>query len=243
MPNTPGNAPPSVNRVDQVMDATRQRLAPEQARFRQSQDPQVQTVMAWLATPEAEEFLRRMVAQQGAPGGAAGPGPGGPGPGGPGPGGPGPPRGPGGGGPPGTLTPGGPPGGGMPPAGPPGIGGIGADIAADPIGAAPPGGPGAWRPGPPRTAPGMGPSPAPGVPGGERDLSDPESFGPQGGHPLAGIGSAIAGAFAPQHPFFDESTGRTLYPGDPGYQQRDPRGQIVQELAASQAGPRFGPRR
>jgi len=89
----------------------------------------------------------------------------------------------------------------------------------------------------------MGPSPAPGVPGGDRDLSDPESFGPQGGHPLAGIGSAIAGAFAPQHPFFDESTGRTLYPGDPGYQQRGPRGQIVQELAASQAGPRFGPGR
>ena len=252
MPNTPGNAPPSVNRVDQVMDATRQRLAPEQARFRQSQDPQVQTVMAWLATPEAEEFLRRMVAQQGAPGGAAGPGPGGPGPGGPGPGGPGPPRGPGGGGPPGTLTPGGPPGG----PGSPGFGG------GSPGG--PPGGPGAWAPGPggrggppsgghmrphqppmapPLTAPGMGPSPAPGVPGGERDLSDPEPFGPQGGHPLAGIGSAIAGAFAPQHPFFDESTGRTLYPGDPGYQQRDPRGQIVQELAASQAGPRFGPRR
>jgi len=232
MPNTPGNAPPSVNRVDQVMDATRQRLAPEQARFRQSQDPQIQAVMAWLATPEAEEFLRRMVAQQqGAPGGA----PGGPA----GPGGPGGPGGPPGVGPGGPGGPGGPPGA----PGPPGIGGIGADIAADPIGAAPPGGPGRQRPGPPRTAPGMGPSPAPGVPGGTRDLSDPASFGPQGQHPLAGIGRAIGGAFEHKNPYYDEATGRTLYPGDPGYRQRDSRGQIVQELAASQAGPRFGPGR
>ena len=224
MPNTPGNAPPSVNRVDQVMDATRQRLAPEQARFRQSQDPQIQAVMAWLATPEAEEFLRRMVAQQqGAPGGAPG-GPAGPGPGGPG----GPPGvGPGG--------PGGPPGG--PGAWAPGPGGRGG----------PPGPSGGGQGRPPRgvptpiTAPGMGPSPAPGVPGGERDLSDPASFGPQGQHPLAGIGRAIGGALDSGDPYFDEATGRFLYPGDPGYRQRDSRGQIVQELAASQVGPRFGP--
>ena len=223
MPNTPGNAPPSINRVDQVMESTRQRLAPEQARFRQSQDPQIQAVMAWLATPEADEFLRRIVAQQqGAPGGPAGPGPAGPG------------------------GPGGPPG-----VGPGGPGG-------------PPGGPGAWAPGPggrggppsgghmrphqppmapPLTAPGMGPSPAPGVPGGERDLSDPASFGPQGQHPLAGIGRAIGGAFEHKNPYYDEATGRTLYPGDPGYRQRDSRGQIIEELAASQAGPRFGPGR
>ena len=225
MPNTPGNAPPSINRVDQVMESTRQRLAPEQARFRQSQDPQIQAVMAWLATPEADEFLRRIVAQQqGAPGGPAGPGPAGPG------------------------GPGGPPG-----VGPGGPGG-------------PPGGPGAWAPGPggrggppsgghmrphqppmapPLTAPGMGPSPAPGVPGGERDLSDPASFGPQGQHPLAGIGRAISGAFEHSDPYFDEATGRTLYPGDPGYRQRDSRGQIIEELAAAQIGPgpRFGPRR
>jgi hypothetical protein len=182
MPNTPGNAPPSVNRVDQVMDSTRQRLAPDQARFRQSQDPQVQAVMAWLATPEAEEFLRRMVMEQasmgqGAPGGPAGPGPGGP------PGGPGSP-GFGGGGP------GGPPGGGhMRPHQPP--------MAQAP------------------TGPGMGPSPAPGVPGGDRDLSDPASFGPQGQHPLAGIGRAISGAFDGPRPVFDPRTGQQLHV-DPG---------------------------
>ena len=219
MPNTPGNAPPSINRVDQVMDATRQRLAPEMAKFRQSQDPQVQAVMEWLATPEAQEFLRRMVAQQqGAPGGPAGPPPGGPGP--------------GGGGPPGTLTPGGPPGGpGMPggPGGPSGPGGPGR-----PGGHRPP-----WPPPPPPTAPGMGPSPSPGVPGGERDLSQPH----QSDFDWGAVGSGIAGIFDSGNPYYDEATGRTLYPGDPGWKQRDRRGQIVEELAASQAGPRFGPRR
>jgi len=208
MPNTPGNAPPSANRLDAFMRSR----SPSAEIGKFNQDPQAAAVMQWLATPEAQEFLRRVVTEKGlmdrgAPGGPAGPG----GPGGPG--------------------------------GPPGIGGIGADIAADPIGAAPPGGPGAWRPGPPRTAPGMGPSPAPGVPGGTRDLSDPASFGPQGQHPLAGIGRAIGGAFEHKNPYYDEATGRTLYPGDPGYRQRDSRGQIVQELAASQAGPRFGPGR
>ena len=228
MPNTPGNAPPSANRLDAFM----QSRSPSAEIGKFNQDPQAAAVMQWLATPEAQEFLRRVVMEKGlmdrgAPGGPAGPG----GPGGPG-------------GPPG-VGPGGPGGPGGPPGapGPPGIGGIGADIAADPIGAAPPGGPGAWRPGPPRTAPGMGPSPAPGVPGGERDLSDPASFGPQGQHPLAGIGRAIGGALDSGDPYFDEATGRFLYPGDPGYRQRDSRGQIVQELAASQAGPRFGPGR
>ena len=228
MPNTPGNAPPSANRLDAFMRSR----SPSAEIGKFNQDPQAAAVMQWLATPEAQEFLRRVVMEKGlmdrgAPGGPAGPG----GPGGPG-------------GPPG-VGPGGPGGPGGPPGapGPPGIGGIGADIAADPIGAAPPGGPGAWRPGPPRTAPGMGPSPAPGVPGGERDLSDPASFGPQGQHPLAGIGRAIGGALDSGDPYFDEATGRFLYPGDPGYRQRDSRGQIVQELAASQAGPRFGPGR
>ena len=224
MPNTPGNAPPSVNRVDQIMDATRQRLAPEQAMFRQSQDPQIQAVMEWLATPEADEFLRRMVAQQlGAPGGPAGPGPGGPGP---GPGGPGPgPGGPGPGGP----GPGGPGPGGPGPGGPSGPGGPGR-----PGGHRPP-----WPPPPPPTAPGMGPSPSPGVPGGERDLSQPH----QSDFDWGAVGSGIAGAFDSGNPYYDEATGRTLYPGDPGWKQRDRRGQIVEELAASQAGPRFGPRR
>jgi len=228
MPNTPGNAPPSANRLD----AFTQSRSPSAEIGKFNQNPQAAAVMQWLATPEAQEFLRRVVAEKGlmdrgAPGGPAGPG----GPGGPG-------------GPPG-VGPGGPGGPGGPPGapGPPGIGGIGADIAADPIGAAPPGGPGARRPGPPRTAPGMGPSPAPGVPGGTRDLSDPASFGPQGAHPLTGLGSAIAGAFEHKNPYYEEATGRTLYPGDPGWRQRDHRGQIVQELAASQAGPRFGPGR
>jgi len=214
MANTPGNAPPSVNRVDQVMDSTRQRLAPDQARFRQSQDPQVQAVMAWLATPEAEEFLRRMVTEQasmgqGAPGGPAGPGPGGP------PGGPGSP-GFGGG------APGGPPGGGhMRPHQPP------------------------MAPAP--TGPGMGPSPAPGVPGGDRDLSDPASFGPQGGHPLAGIGRAISGAFDGPRPVFDPRTGQQLHV-DPNTvrgagRQSSGRGRAaaIQALMAEQAaGGRIG---
>lgn len=217
MANTPGNAPPSVNRVDQVMDSTRQRLAPDQARFRQSQDPQIQAVMAWLATPEAEEFLRRMVAQQqgapgGAPDGAPGPGPGGGGP----PGGPGSPSFGGG--------PGGPPGGGhMRPHQPP--------MA------------------PPPTAPGMGPSPAPGVPGGDRDLSDPESFGPQGGHPLAGVGGAIRDKVMEPNPVFDPRTGQFIFP-DAGQQRgagRSPggggRAAAIQALMAEQAGPRFGPGR
>ena len=219
MANTPGNAPPSVNRVDQVMDSTRQRLAPDQARFRQSQDPQIQAVMAWLATPEAEEFLRRMVAQQqgapgGAPDGAPGPGPGGGGP----PGGPGSPSFGGG--------PGGPPGGGhMRPHQPP--------MA------------------PPPTAPGMGPSPAPGVPGGDRDLSDPESFGPQGGHPLGGIGGAIRDKVMEPNPVFDPRTGQFVFP-DAGQQRGAGRGPgpggggraaAIQALMAEQAGPRFGPGR
>ena len=210
MANTPGNAPPSVNRVDQIMDSTRQRLAPDQARFRQSQDPQVQAVMAWLATPEAEEFLRRMVTEQasmgqGAPGGPAGPGPGGP------PGGPGSP-GFGGG------APGGPPGGGhMRPHQPP------------------------MAPAP--TGPGMGPSPAPGVPGGDRDLSDPASFGPQGGHPLAGLG----GIFDGPRPVFDPRTGQQLHV-DPNTvrgagRQSSGRGRAaaIQALMAEQAaGGRIG---
>ena len=214
MANTPGNAPPSVNRVDQIMDSTRQRLAPDQARFRQSQDPQVQAVMAWLATPEAEEFLRRMVTEQasmgqGAPGGPAGPGPGGP------PGGPGSP-GFGGG------APGGPPGGGhMRPHQPP------------------------MAPAP--TGPGMGPSPAPGVPGGDRDLSDPASFGPQGQHPLAGIGRAISGAFDGPRPVFDPRTGQQLHV-DPNTvrgagRQSSGRGRAaaIQALMAEQAaGGRIG---
>lgn len=217
MANTPGNAPPSVNRVDQVMDSTRQRLAPDQARFRQSQDPQIQAVMAWLATPEAEEFLRRMVAQQqgapgGAPDGAPGPGPDGGGP----PGGPGSPSFGGG--------PGGPPGGGhMRPHQPP--------MA------------------PPLTAPGMGPSPAPGVPGGDRDLSDPESFGPQGGHPLAGVGGAIRDKVMEPNPVFDPRTGQFVFP-NAGQQRgagRSPggggRAAAIQALMAEQAGPRFGPGR
>jgi hypothetical protein len=217
MANTPGNAPPSVNRVDQVMDSTRSRLAPEQAKFNQSQDPQIQAVMAWLATPEAEEFLRRMVAQQqgtpgGAPDGAPGPGPGGGGP----PGGPGSPSFGGG--------PGGPPGGGhMRPHQPP--------MA------------------PPLTAPGMGPSPAPGVPGGDRDLSDPESFGPQGGHPLAGVGGAIRDKVMEPNPVFDPRTGQFVFP-NAGQQRgagRSPggagRAAAIQALMAEQAGPRFGPGR
>ena len=229
MPNTPGNAPPSANRLDAFMRSR----SPSAEIGKFNQDPQAAAVMQWLATPEAQEFLRRVVMEKGlmdrgAPGGPAGPG----GPGGPGgpPGGPGPPGvGPGG--------PGGPPGG--PGAWAPGPGGRGG----------PPGAGGGGQGRPPRglpmpiTAPGMGPSPAPGVPGGERDLSDPASFGPQGQHPLAGIGRAIGGALDSGDPYFDEATGRFLYPGDPGYRQRDSRGQIVQELAASQAGPRFGPGR
>ena len=187
MANTPGNAPPSVNRVDQVMDSTRQRLAPDQARFRQSQDPQIQAVMAWLATPEAEEFLRRMVAQQqGAPGGAPG-------------------------------------GAHMRPHQPPRA--------------------------PPLTAPGMGPSPAPGVPGGDRDLSDPESFGPQGGHPLAGVGGAVRDKVMEPNPVFDPRTGQFIFP-DAGQQRGAGRGPggggraaAIQALMAEQAGPRFGPGR
>jgi len=209
MPNTPGNAPPSANRLDAFMRSR----SPSAEIGKFNQDPQAAAVMQWLATPEAQEFLRRVVTEKGlmdrgAPGGPAGPGgpggpPGGPGAWAPGPGGPGGPPGPTGGGQ------------GRPPRGLP----------------------------MPTTAPGMGPSPAPGVPGGTRDLSDPASFGPQGQHPLAGIGRAIGGAFEHKNPYFDEATGRTLYPGDPGYRQRDSRGQIVQELAASQAGPRFGPGR
>ena len=231
MANTPGNAPPSVNRVDAVMDATRQRLAPDQARFRQSQDPQIMALMEWLKSPEATEFLRRMVAQQAGSGGAAGPGSGGmPDPG---------PSGPEGSGPGGGL--GGGPSIGMPGPGfgmsPPDTGGFGG--VDTPYGRG-------LQPAP--TGPGMGADPAPGVPGGDRDLSDPASFGPQGAHPLAGLPGAISGAFESKKPFFDERTGRTLYPGDAGYQQRDRRGQIVEELAAAQRSPqsnmpRFGPGR
>jgi len=172
MPNTPGNAPPSANRLDAFM----QSRSPSAEIGKFNQDPAAAAVMQWLATPEAQEFLRRMVMEQasmgqGAPGGPAGPG----GP----PGGPGSP-GFGGGGP------GGPPGGGhMRPHQPP------------------------MAPAP--TGPGMGPSPAPGVPGGDRDLSDPASFGPQGQHPLAGIGRAISGAFDGPRPVFDPRTGQQLH--------------------------------
>jgi len=232
MPNTPGNAPPSANRLDAFMRSR----SPSAEIGKFNQDPAAAAVMQWLATPEAQEFLRRIVMEkglmdQGAPGGPAGPGPGGPG----GPGGP-----PGG---PGAWAPG--PGGG----GPPGAGGGGQ--GRPPRGIPTPGTPGVMP-----TGPGTGPWDVPGVPGGERDLSDPASFGPQGAHPLTGLGQAIAGAFEHKQPYYDEATGRTLYPGDPGWRERDHRGQIVEELAASQAvqpsarlpridtrpaGPRFGP--
>ena len=212
---TPGNAPPSSNRLEAFMGA--RRPTADIAKF--NQDPQAAAVMEWLNTPEAQEFLRRIVMEHGlmdrpGPGGPAGPGPG------PGPG----------------------PGGGMPPSGP-GPVGPGPSPRLPGPGGLPPGGPGAWGPGPPRTAPGMGPSPAPGVPGGERDLSDPASFGPQGAHPLAGIGRAIAGAFESNQPFYHEGSGQFLYPGDPGYPGGGQRDQLVRQLAASQGGPRFGPPR
>jgi len=206
---TPGSAPPSTNRLEAFMAS--KRPTADIAKF--NQDPQAAAVMEWLNTPEAQEFLRRIVMEHGlmdrpGPGAPAGPGPGAGGP----PSGPGP------------VSPG--------PAGP------GAPPAI-------PRRPGAHRPppGPPRTAPGMGPSPAPGVPGGERDLSDPASFGPQGAHPLAGIGGAIAGAFQSDQPFYHEGSGQFLYPGDPGYPGGGQRDQLVKQLAASQRGPRFGPPR
>jgi hypothetical protein len=193
MANTPGNAPPSVNQLDAFMQAR----SPSAEIGKFNQDPQAAAVMQWLATPEAQEFLRRIVTEQGLMG--QGSPPGAPGPGGPGSGGaplPLP------GGPPGMPSPGGPPGG--PGPGGPGPGG-------------PPGPSGGGQGRPPRglptpiTAPGMGPSPAPGVPGGERDLSDPASFGPQGGHPLAGVGGAIAGALGGPRPVFDPGSGRQLH--------------------------------
>ena len=234
MPNTPGNAPPSANRLDAFMRSK----SPSAEIGKFNQDPQAAAVMQWLATPEAQEFLRRVVMEkglmdQGAPGGPAGPGgpggpggpPGGPGPPGVGPGGPGGPGGPPGG--PGAWAPG--PGG---RGGPPGAGGGGQ--GRPPRGIPTPGTPGVMP-----TGPGTGPWDVPGVPGGERDLSKP--------HPSdfdwGAVGSAIGGAFDSGDPYFDEGSGRFLYPGDPGYRQRDSRGQIVQELAASQAGPRFGPGR
>ena len=101
---TPGNAPPSSNRLEAFMGA--RRPTADIAKF--NQDPQAAAVMEWLNTPEAQEFLRRIVMEQGlmdrpGPGGPAGPGPGpgpsprlpgpgGPPPGGPGAWGPGPPR-------------------------------------------------------------------------------------------------------------------------------------------------------
>ena len=210
MANTPGNAPPSVNQLDAFMQA-REPMGADRAKF--GQDPQAAAVMAWLGTPEAQEFLRRIVMEQGLmdqgpPPGAPDPGLGGP-PGGPGPMGPG--------------SRGGPP------------------------------GPGHSRPHerrpvpPPPTGPGMGPSPAPGVPGGERDLSDPESFGPQGGPPLAGLGGAIAGAFGGPRPVFDPRTGRQLHV-DPntvrgaGRRSSGPgRAAAIQALIAEQAaGGRVG---
>ena len=97
MPNTPGNAPPSANRLD----AFTQSRSPSAEIGKFNQNPQAAAVMQWLATPEAQEFLRRVVTEKGlmdrgAPGGPAGPGgPGGPGgPPGVGPGGPGGPGGP-----------------------------------------------------------------------------------------------------------------------------------------------------
>jgi len=102
---------------------------------------------------------------------------------------------------------------------------------------------------PPLTAPGMGPSPAPGVPGGDRDLSDPESFGPQGGHPLAGVGGAIRDKVMEPNPVFDPRTGQFIFP-DAGQQRGAGRGPggggraaAIQALMAEQAGPRFGPGR
>ena len=205
MANTPGNAPPSANRLDAFM----QSRSPSAEIGKFNQDPQAAAVMQWLATPEAQEFLRRIVMEQGLM--DQGPPPGAPGPGG--------------------LSPGGPPGG-------PGLGG--------PFG---PGGPpsgGHMRPhqppmAPAPTGPGMGPSPAPGVPGGERDLSDPASFENQGQHPLAGIGRAVGGAFDGPRPVFDPQTGRQLHV-DPGQvrgagRQSSGRGRAaaIQALMAEQA--------
>ena len=218
MANTPGNAPPSVNQLDAFMQAR----SPSAEIGKFNQDPQAAAVMQWLATPEAQEFLRRIIMEQGLMG--QGPPPGAPGPGGPGPG-----------GPPGMPSPGGPPGG-PGPWGPHGPGG-------------PPGPSGGGQGRPPRglptpiIAPGMGPSPAPGVPGGERDLSDPASFGPQGGHPLAGVGGALGGP----RPVFDPRTGMQLHV-DPntvrgaGRQSSGPgRAAAIQALIAEQAaGGRVG---
>lgn len=158
MANTPGNAPPSVNRLDAFMRSK----SPSAEIGMFNQDPQAAAVMAWLATPEAQALLRRVVTEQGM-----------------------------------MDQPGEPPPGAGHPAGPP-SGGHFRPHERRPVP-------------PPPTAPGMGPSPAPGVPGGTRDLSDPESFGPQGGHPLAGIGGAIAGAFDGPRPVFDPRTGRQLH--------------------------------
>ncbi|ANS03980.1 hypothetical protein [uncultured Mediterranean phage uvDeep-CGR2-AD7-C12] len=226
MANTPGNAPPSVNQLDAFMQAR----SPSAEIGKFNQDPQAAAVMQWLATPEAQEFLRRIVMEQGLMGQGSPPGAPGPGSGGaplPLPG-----------GPPGMPSPGGPPGG----PGPMGPGSRGG-----------PPGPGHFRPHeqrpvpPPPTGPGMGPSPAPGVPGGDRDLSDPESFGPQGGHPLAGLGGAIAGAFGGPRPVFDPRTGQQLHV-DPntvrgaGRRSSGPgRAAAIQALIAEQAaGGRVG---
>ena len=242
MPNTPGNAPPSANRLDAFMRSR----SPSAEIGKFNQDPQAAAVMQWLATPEAQEFLRRIVMEKGlmdrgAPGGPAGPGgpggpggpPGGPGPPGVGPGGPGGPGGPPGG--PGAWAPG--PGG---RGGPPGAGGGGQ--GRPPRGIPTPGTPGVMP-----TGPGTGPWDVPGVPGGERDLSDPASFGPQGQHPLAGIGRAISGAFDGPRPVFDPRTGQQLHV-DPNTvrgagRQSSGRGRAaaIQALMAEQAaGGRIG---
>ncbi len=61
MPNTPGNAPPSANRLDAFMRSR----SPSAEIGKFNQDPAAAAVMQWLATPEAQEFLRRIVMEKG----------------------------------------------------------------------------------------------------------------------------------------------------------------------------------
>ena len=123
---TPGSAPPSTNRLEAFMESKRP-MGSDVTKLQQ--DPQVATVLEWLNTPEAQEFLRRIVMEHGlmdrpGPGAPAGPGPGAGGP----PSGPGPVS-------PGPAGPSAPPGHPRRP---------GAQRALPGPGGAPPGGPGAW---------------------------------------------------------------------------------------------------
>jgi len=216
MANTPGNAPPSVNQLDAFMQAR----SPSAEIGKFNQDPQAAAVMQWLATPEAQEFLRRIVMEQGLM--DQGPPPGAPGP--------------GSGGAPLPL-PGGPPGG----PGPMDPGGRGGPSGPGHFR------PHEQRPVPSPPLPPWAESPAPGVPGATRDPSDPASFGPQGDHPLTGVGRAIAGALGGPRPVFDPRTGRQLHV-DPntvrgaGRQSSGPgRAAAIQALIAEQAaGGRVG---